>query len=156
MIPKGYQLVPIEPTEAMLKAANMAAVTAIEWDELFYVEKTVYRAMLAAAPQPPVAQPLSEGQLFALLMLCSDIPPLRIPPGWIDFARVIERAHGIGANCRHCGGEMRQSTALDDVMTGSPDFPGDTGNEHGCTLNPSGKANMVDCMKCTKCGWSVT
>lgn len=40
-------------------------------------------------------EPLTEGQLFALLEGCTEHPPQRLPPGWIAFARAVERAHGI-------------------------------------------------------------
>lgn len=39
---------------------------------------------------------LSEGALFALLMGCTEHPPARLPPGYVAFARAVERAHGIG------------------------------------------------------------
>jgi hypothetical protein len=41
------------------------------------------------------AAPLSEGELFDLLRTCTEVAPVRLPPGWIAFARAIERAHGV-------------------------------------------------------------
>jgi hypothetical protein len=40
-------------------------------------------------------RPLDEGRLFALLMGCTAHPPERLPPGYVAFARAVERAHGI-------------------------------------------------------------
>jgi hypothetical protein len=37
------------------------------------------------------AKPLTEEQIKALLP-----DAVRLPPGWLNFARAIERAHGIG------------------------------------------------------------
>lgn len=55
--------------------------------------------------------------------------------------------------CRHCGGAMRpDGEALEDILNGIPDFPGD---KQGVTVSPSGKAKLVECSKCEKCGWSV-
>jgi hypothetical protein len=42
---------------------------------------------------PPQRQPLTEEALMALLP-----GAVRLPPGWKDFARAIEKAHGIGEN----------------------------------------------------------
>ena len=44
-IPEGWQLVPVEPTEAMLDAGEM-----IDGDGVTYVD--LFKAMLAAAPKP--------------------------------------------------------------------------------------------------------
>lgn len=44
-VPQGWQLVPVEPTAAMIAAANRLP-------ENFPPMKRVYAAMLAAAPQP--------------------------------------------------------------------------------------------------------
>lgn len=57
-IPEGHKLVPIEPTEEMLRAAYHAveseAVTTTVW-----LRKTVYKAMLGAAPgHKPSKEPL--------------------------------------------------------------------------------------------------
>lgn len=63
-VPEGWRLVPVEPTEAMNRAAviyangnavykNVAA-EALKIEESIYGE--VWSAMLAAAPQPPAAQ----------------------------------------------------------------------------------------------------
>ncbi len=48
---------------------------------------------------------------------------------------------------------MAEGQALSQTFTGSPDFPGD---EHASTLSPGGPGQMIDCMKCQDCGWSVT
>ena len=56
--------------------------------------------------------------------------------------------------CRKCGGTMRPSKALAQTFTaGTPDFPGDT---HASTFSAGGPGELIDCMKCEACGWSVT
>jgi hypothetical protein len=62
-IPAGYKLVPIEPTEAMVRAAHRRE----DGEEVYWPHPAnAYRAMLAASPSPsePVAQ--AEQQLNSL------------------------------------------------------------------------------------------
>jgi len=40
--------------------------------------------------------PLPESKLYSLLMTCTQHAPARLPPGYVAFARAIEKAHGIG------------------------------------------------------------
>ncbi len=54
-------------------------------------------------------------------------------------------------HCKKCGGEMKQGKALEQSFSGKPDFIGGS----VCTVSPDGTANLIDCMKCEKCGWSV-
>ena len=56
--------------------------------------------------------------------------------------------------CRKCGGTMRSSKALAQTLTaGTPDFPDDT---HASTFSAGGPGELINCMKCEACGWSVT
>lgn len=55
--------------------------------------------------------------------------------------------------CRRCGGETKPSKAIAQTLTGLPDFPGDN---HCVTLSPGGPGMLIDCLKCEKCGHSVT
>lgn len=49
----AWKLVPVEPTEAMLKSARLAPVNDFrEHEPLFSDYAVIYRAMLAAAPSP--------------------------------------------------------------------------------------------------------
>jgi hypothetical protein len=60
------------------------------------------------------------------------------------------------AKCRKCNGPMADSTAIQQTYTsGLPDFPGDEIGR-GCTVSPGGPGKLIDCKKCTQCGWSVT
>ena len=75
----GWQWVPVEPTEAMLKAGVIAlngnavyknvATEALRIEEQMYAE--VYEAMLAAAPPPPVRERLTDREADMLQALHS-------------------------------------------------------------------------------------
>ncbi|EEH1591907.1 eaa protein [Salmonella enterica subsp. enterica serovar Gaminara] len=53
VIPDGYALVPVEPTDEMIAAAMNCEDVLFNSDESFYVQfGNIYEAMLAAAPQP--------------------------------------------------------------------------------------------------------
>lgn len=55
--------------------------------------------------------------------------------------------------CRRCGAEMRPGIALAQTLTaGAPDFHG----SDVVTISPGGPGAVIDCMKCSACGWSVT
>jgi len=57
-------------------------------------------------------------------------------------------------SCKKCGGEMIPSKATGQTYkSGMPDFPGD---ERGITMSPGGPGGLVDVLKCSDCGWSVT
>jgi hypothetical protein len=55
--------------------------------------------------------------------------------------------------CKKCNGEMIPSKALEQNYGGIPDF---IGSSEICTISPDGTANLIDCLKCKDCGWSVT
>lgn len=55
--------------------------------------------------------------------------------------------------CKKCGGGCKPSKALLNIMKSSNDF-GDDAGQFGATRRPSGEAEMVDCLKCEKCGHS--
>lgn len=55
--------------------------------------------------------------------------------------------------CRKCGGAMKSSKAIGQTYSGQPDFPGDT---TAVTISPAGPGSLIDCVKCSVCGWSVT
>ena len=69
-----WQLVPKEPTQKMLNSA---------WDNMVYRTEMMasYQAMLAAAPEHPEAEPLTDGWIDALFQDCDD---------YVEFARAIE------------------------------------------------------------------
>jgi hypothetical protein len=92
--------------------------------------KRIRDAILKAAP--PIAQ---EQALQAL----------------IDQAQELDMGYGENA-CRKCGASMKPGKALEDIMSGIPDFPG----HEVMTVSPSGRGKLIDCMKCEKCGYSVT
>lgn len=96
--PAGFVLVPVEPTEQMMRAAFLAVesegVSTTPW-----LRGTIWNAMLAAAPAAPAqAKPLTDEQLNAL------IPSAYVGDSYVGYsrtdlcklARAIEAHHGIG------------------------------------------------------------
>ena len=55
-------------------------------------------------------------------------------------------------DCIHCQGKMLPGKALRETLAGMADFPGG----EVVTVSPGGAGVLVDCLKCTQCGWSVT
>lgn len=55
-------------------------------------------------------------------------------------------------NCRKCGSPMAPGIALANTMTGTGDF----GRDDVVTMSPGGPGKLIDCDKCTACGWSVS
>jgi hypothetical protein len=56
--------------------------------------------------------------------------------------------------CRKCGAEMLPGVALVNRLVGIPDF---IGSRSVVTVSPDTKQPLqVRCLKCMRCGWSVT
>ncbi|MDZ7906404.1 MAG: hypothetical protein U5N55_11960 [Cypionkella sp.] len=56
--------------------------------------------------------------------------------------------------CRKCGGSMHPGIATGQTYTGgATDLPSDT---HISTFSAGGPGQVINVMKCSKCGWSVT
>lgn len=54
--------------------------------------------------------------------------------------------------CKHCNCEMVPGKALVPIYGGLPDFYGGS----VVTVSPTGKTKLIDCLKCPKCGYSVS
>lgn len=54
--------------------------------------------------------------------------------------------------CSKCGGALEPGIALVDINGGVPDFEGG----EVVTMSPTGRAKIVDCLKCETCGHSVS
>lgn len=82
-----------------------------------------------------------------------------IPLSRSEYDEAMQTAYRISCatkqnTCRKCQGIMRPGQAMAQTFdSGLPDFPGDT---HGITISPGGPGKLIDCMKCSSCGWSVT
>lgn len=55
-------------------------------------------------------------------------------------------------HCRKCSGLMQPSKAMQETYTGSSDFIGGA----VVTMSPGGPGRLVDCLKCSMCGWSIS
>ena len=84
-----WKLVPVEPTQEMIKAGADVECIITGIDEIDAPEdyKRVFMAMLEAAPQP---EPLSDERIFDLLKQV-DPHAVRLPLGFKQFAIAIER-----------------------------------------------------------------
>ena len=95
--PKGWKLVPFEPTDAMIEC-GCRALGALYGQ---YGASEAYRAMLAAAPTPPVsedqkdAERFREGWTHACNALCMEIAL------WIE-------------RCPHCGMPAPKAPAMQE------------------------------------------
>lgn len=56
--------------------------------------------------------------------------------------------------CERCGGQMKPKLVLRPGYYGSPDFPGETGIEAGCTIS-EGSGDVVMGYTCGNCSWTV-
>jgi hypothetical protein len=56
-------------------------------------------------------------------------------------------------DCNKCHGKMVEGEALQNTLTGLPDFEGDTSP---CTVSMNGQAALVKVKKCQDCGYSFT
>ena len=54
--------------------------------------------------------------------------------------------------CLRCGGNMKPGTAMAQNYGGIHDFP----NGPVVTLSPKGPGKLIECLKCEKCGHSVS
>lgn len=55
-------------------------------------------------------------------------------------------------HCRKCAGDMKPGKAIQETYTGAPDFIGGA----VVTMSPGGPGRLVDCLKCSICGWSIS
>lgn len=54
--------------------------------------------------------------------------------------------------CKKCNGEMKPGKAIEQTYAGSPDFAG----HEVITVSPGGSGKLINCLKCEKCGHSIT
>ena len=54
--------------------------------------------------------------------------------------------------CKKCNIPMKEGIAIENTMTGTPDFPGG----EVVTLSPGGPGKVIAVLKCPECGHSVT
>ncbi len=104
--PDGWRLVPTEPTSQMLHVGRYGGdkdtpaygKKPIEGETAWpyvadHTAAKIYRAMLSAAPPPPEREPLTLAQIDGI----GDATGKPSFTWHYEFARAIERAHGIGA-----------------------------------------------------------
>lgn len=56
--------------------------------------------------------------------------------------------------CRRCGGTLRPGQAIE--QTWKPGIDARMGDTRGATMIAGGPGKLVPCLKCERCGWSVT
>lgn len=55
--------------------------------------------------------------------------------------------------CIKCNIELKPGIALKQTISGIPDFPNDN---KPITLHADGPGCIKSCLKCPKCGWSIS
>ncbi len=63
----------------------------------------------------------------------------------------IDRSGWGDATCRRCGGAMLHSKAIAQTYGGIPDFAAG----QVVTMSPEGHGQLIDCLKCERCGHSI-
>lgn len=97
VVPAGYALVPVEPTDAMVQAAHHLDLSYMPGHE-GADRAAIYRAMLAAAPQPVVREPLTPERVKAMVLENGygyTYTPDSERAAFVDGIRHGEAAHGI-------------------------------------------------------------
>ena len=89
--PVAWKLVPVEPTDEMLKAMDECSTEG--YDERLYAghAASVYMAAVDVAPTPPQRKPLTDEEIILIVAECASSHQHTD----IHFARAIEAAHGI-------------------------------------------------------------
>jgi hypothetical protein len=54
--------------------------------------------------------------------------------------------------CRKCMVEMRPGKAIENTLTGAPEF---IDGPPIVTMSSGGPGKLIDCLKCLECGWSI-
>lgn len=93
VVPVGYALVPVEPTDAMVQAAHHLDLSYMPGHE-GADRAAIYRAMIAAAPQPVEQEPLTDERVAEMCGeanrgYCID------PEHYFKAFRDAEQVHGI-------------------------------------------------------------
>lgn len=60
--------------------------------------------------------------------------------------------HAADQACPKCCGKMKPGKAIAQTFTGTPEWPG----AEAVTMSVGGPGKLIDCLKCEKCGHSVT
>lgn len=54
--------------------------------------------------------------------------------------------------CTKCGGQMKPGKAIAQTFTGTPEWKG----AEAVTMSAGGPGKLIDCLKCERCGYSVS
>ena len=92
--PVAWKLVPIDPTDEMLKAMDECSTEG--YDERLYAghAASVYMAAVDVAPTPPQRKPLTDGEIWDLHIKMSAAIDCKLSD-LIELTRAVEAAHGI-------------------------------------------------------------
>jgi hypothetical protein len=75
-----------------LEDAYRGVVTLLAAEHKKYMDACAKLYFAPPAPAPAIqAQPLTDADILAALATTTHEPPVRLPPGWLKFARAIER-----------------------------------------------------------------
>ena len=155
--PHGAHLVVAQRRSRLIKYDVKPECAAVE-AALQAARDGMFTAMIEATKMRPTLRPYTRKELAGIAAMraiagdtqCIIYESLSMPD--IVEAGIKEVQKQMRENCRKCDGKMLPGKALKETLAGLSDFPGG----EVVTVSPGGAGNLVDCLKCTQCGWSVT
>ena len=155
--PHGSHLVTARPYSTLTRLHIKPEYAAVE-AALQAARDGMFTAMIEATTMKPSPRPYSQKELAgiaAMRAIVGNMPCIAyesLPLDGIIEAGIKEVQRQMRETCRKCDGKMLPGKALRETLAGLSDFPGG----EVVTVSPGGSGVLVDCLKCTQCGWSVT
>ena len=155
--PHGAHLIVAQPRSRLVKfdvKPEYAAVEAALQAARDGMEKAMQKAT-AMAPEKRKYTKKELAGIAAMRAIVGETFSLRyegVSMSDIVEAGIKEVQKQMRETCKQCGGKMLPGKAIKETLTGMADFSGG----EVVTVSPSGAGKLIDCLKCTQCGWSVT
>ena len=155
--PHGAHLVVAQPRSRLIKFDVKPEYAAVE-AALQAARDGMETAMQKATAMAPEKRKYTKKELAgiaAMRAIAGETFSLRyegVSMSAIVEAGIKEVQRQMRENSRHCQGKMLPGKAIRETLAGLSDFPGG----EVVTLSPGGAGKLIDCLKCTQCGWSVT
>ena len=155
--PHGAHLVVAQLRSKLIKYDVKPEYAAVE-AALQVARDGMFNAIVEATKMRPATRLYSQKELAgiaAMRAIVGDMPCIvyeSLSIYDVIEAGIKEVQKQMRENCRKCDGKMLPGKALRETLAGMADFHGG----EVVTVSPGGPGKLVDCLKCTQCGWSVT